>query len=228
MKQLALLAPLLAIAACHTTVEAPPAAAPVPQNGSFTVEGSASIDVTPDTADLHLTLSSQASRPGAATHAVRDNESHLVAALNKLGVETANLKLCQLRLDPVYDVKGEHVIAYSASIEVIATTHDFDQVGDMMEAAGNAGATSMSTDFHADMAAMKAKARTMALAAAKDKAKQIADGLGIATGKVIGVVENPMGPYGYANATFEDARAAGIGAAPDTLTLSVQVTYQLS
>src|SRR5689334_17509149 len=110
MKQLALLAPLLAVAACHTTVEAPPAAAPTPQTGSFTVEGTASIDVTPDTADLHLTLSSQASKPGAATHAVRDSESHLVAALNKLGIETANIKLCQLRLSPTYDAKGERVI----------------------------------------------------------------------------------------------------------------------
>jgi len=233
-------APLFAIllAACSTTVTPPPApgsgsSSSEPQPGTFTVTGTASIDVTPDTADLHVTLVGHAQRPGAAARQAREQENRFVGALGKIGVETKDVKLDQLNINPSYDDKGR-INGYDASIDVVATTHDFDKVGNMMEAAADAGASNMSSSFHADLPKMKAKARDMALAAAQDKAKQIAADLGIATGKVVAVVEDPGSPYGgyygVANAEADVARAPNVNLPPsaNTLELSISVTYQIS
>lgn len=226
-----LIAPiLLALAACHTTVQSPAATATPEQPGTFTVVGSAQLDVAPDTADLHVTLSSRASRPGAATKDVRRQESALIGAFAKLGLEAGDVKLAELNIQPTYDDHGR-ISGYESSIAVVATTHDFDRVGDLMEAAADAGASQMSSSFHADLPKLKAKARDMALAAAKDKAAQIAADLGISPGKVMAVSEDNGSPYYYGNVVANAEDTAGnmsIGAQSDTLQLSISVTYQIA
>jgi uncharacterized protein YggE len=124
-----------------------------------------------------------------------------------------------------------------AEITVTATTHKFEQLGDMMDAGGNAGATQMSSAFRrSDLPALKKKVRDMALAAARDKAKQTADALGIKLGRIVTVAETTNGMM-WGNAYFPQVAnevrtastpTASIGGTLQPLTLDVTVGYELA
>jgi hypothetical protein len=245
---------LATLAACKQP--APPAPAPYPfpvalnGNGtpvdpahSFTVTGTATLEVAPDTAELRMTLSSEASKPGAATRAARAKQAKLIAALAEVGVPESDLKLSYLNINPVYHPESGKIRGYQASIMVTASSKDFDKVGPMMEAAADAGATQMDSYFRADLAALKSKVRDMALEAAKDKAEQISESLDVALGKVVGI--NELGAndtwsyygegYYYSRAAVPNAWDLERGVQMPTinpelqpLTLSISLTYQLS
>ena len=121
-------------------------------------------------------------------------------------------------------------------ITVTATTHQFEKIGDIMDAGATAGVTAMSTAFRrSDLAQLKKKVRDMALAAAKDKAKQTADALGIKLGRVTTVGEAANGSM-WGNAYFpqvanNEVRVTSPGALGGTLqplTLDITVGYELA
>jgi uncharacterized protein YggE len=110
-----------------------------------------------------------------------------------------------------------------------------------MEAGADAGATSLATQFRrTDLADLKKKVREMALAAARDKAKQTAAALDIQLGAVVSVNESPGGMYNQAyfpqvantigRAETMSPAPVGItlGAALQPLTLEVTVGYQFA
>src|SRR5207302_1256334 len=106
-------------------------------------------EVSPDCADLTMTISSDGAKPGDATSSVQAKEKALVDALAKLGVAPADLKLSNLSLMPVYENSPEgwqvRVHDYRAEITVTATTHDFGKIAPLMDAGAEAGASSMSS-----------------------------------------------------------------------------------
>jgi uncharacterized protein YggE len=227
---------------CHDRVIAiaPPAPAlEIERPGQMTVSGSATLEVSPDCADLTITLTGEAARPGAASKQVAAKEQVMIAALQKVGVETADLKLSTLSLDPVFEQTSEGVMlarVHGYRAQIVATTRDFAKIPDIMDAAAQAGSSSMSSQFRrSDLSALKKKVRDMALAVAKDKAKQTADALGIKLGRVVSVAENQGGmmwsnqyfPSNASNVQVQDARVA-LGGTLQPLTLDVTVGYELA
>lgn len=225
---------LLTLTACHDTKVVMPQS--LPQPGQMTVTGTATLEVSPDCADLTMTLSSDDVKPGVATQHVQAEEKDLVAGLQKLGVEGADVKLSYLTLEPVYDEGWLHIRTYRAQITVTATTKDFSKIATIMEAGATAGATQMSSAFRrSDLPELKKKVREMALTAAKDKAQQTAGVLGIKLGRISSVAEN-MGGEMWSNAYFPQvsnmaATQAGsgtLGGALQPLTLDVTIGYELA
>src|SRR4051812_6570638 len=158
---------LALLAACHatkviTTVPTAP--------GQMTITGTATLDVSPDCADLTMTVSADDLRPGAATQAAEAKEQAVIAALEKAGVAQADLKLSMLELDPLYEPETGgwaqlRVHTYRASITVTATTRDFAAIASLMDAGANAGASQLTSRFRrSDMPALKQKVRDMAIA----------------------------------------------------------------
>jgi uncharacterized protein YggE len=245
-KTLAALVLASSLTACHDRtpqVIALPAPAEVEHPGQMTVTGQATLEVSPDCADLTITLQSDDIRPGAAAKALDAKKLAMIAALKKIGVETGDLKLSNLQLDPIYEpnLQGWATIkvhTYRAQITVTATTKDFSKIADIMDAAAGAGASSMSSQFRrSDLASLKKKVRDMALTAAKEKAKQTADALGIKLGRVVSVAENPGGVMWHAtyfpqvaNAmeTRDNSAAVVLGGSLQPLTLDVTVGYELA
>src|SRR5512139_401079 len=86
----------LSLAACSdrtpqvVTLQQP---APAVQPGIMTVTGSATLDVSPDCADLTVTLIADAPKAAAASSALTKKQTELVAAMKDLGVETRDIKL---------------------------------------------------------------------------------------------------------------------------------------
>lgn len=236
---LAALALASSLVACgHDRIFAVPQSTERPK---MTVTGSATLDVSPDCADLTMTLSADAPRPVAATTNVDKEETALVAALTKAGVARDDLKLSTLELEPVMTPDptsrwGTSIVTgYRASIVVTVTTRDFAKIPSLMESGAEAGATAMSSRFRrSDLPELKKKVRDMALAAAQDKAKQTAHVLGIDLGHIVSVAEAPAGVM-WSNAYFPQVNAAaaisnggpGLGGELQPLTLDVTIGYEL-
>jgi hypothetical protein len=237
------LASTLLTGACsdRPQVIAVPSPVEIEKPGAMTVTGTATLEVSPDCADLTLTISADGIRPGLATKSLQAKEQQLIEALAKLGVEGSDLKLSYLTMNPIYEPNPEgyaqlHVHTYRADITVTATTRHFDKIGDIMDAGANAGVTAMSTAFRrSDLAQLKKKVRDMALTAAKEKAKQTADALGIKLGRVVTVAEAPNGVM-WGNAYFpqvanNEARMATpvtLGGTLQPLTLDITIGFELA
>jgi uncharacterized protein YggE len=100
---LALAAPL---AGCHDhpqVIAVQGANDPSTRPGQMTVTGSAKLEVSPDCADLTMTVSGDNLRPGVATHDAQGKENAVVARLRSLGMEEKDLKLSSLQLEPRYE-----------------------------------------------------------------------------------------------------------------------------
>jgi len=230
--------------ACSDRVIAVPAPTSItaPAPGGMTVTGTATLEVSPDCADITMTIDVDGARPGLATTGAQAKQQAIVDALKKLGIEAADIKLSTLTMNPVYEwVKDRNVFkGYHAAITITATTKQFDKIGPIMEAGSESGATSMSTGFRrSDLSELKKKVRTMALTAAKDKAMQTATALDIRLGRVMNVAENAGGMMWSAayfpqvanmleSNTGSRTVADALGGALQPLTLDVTIVYELA
>src|SRR5688572_20252356 len=75
--------------------------------GQMTVNGQATLEVSPDCADLTITLVADHVKPGVAAKQLDAKRLALIASLSKIGVETADVKLSNLSLDPLYEPNPE-------------------------------------------------------------------------------------------------------------------------
>lgn len=220
--------PLVALlAACHDTRVIMPSA-PTLEHG-MTITGTATLELSPDCADLTMTVDAEEVRPGLATQSAQHKEQAVIAAIEKAGIAEKDLKLSTLQLYPVYD-PGNVLRGYRAAITVTATTRDFTQIATLMDIGANAGASQLSSQFRrSDMDELKQKVRDMAITAAQRKAQQTAKDLGIPLGRVVSVSERPGGEM-WGNAYFPQnntARTGGIGGELQSLTLDVTIGYEL-
>lgn len=244
LARLALAASLLSIPACADRSTPQVVAVPaveLEKPGTMTVTGTAVLDISPDCADLTMTIAGEGGRPGEAAAAVQKQQQGLVLALKKIGVEGSDLKLSYLRLDPVYaqtplGIATPKITGYRAEVTVTATTKRFEQVGPIMEAGANAGASSMSSQFRrSDLPELKKQVREMALKAAKEKAAQTAKVLGIELGRIVTVAETPNGTmWGsayfpqVANEAVARPAAGTLGGVLQSLTLDITIGFELS
>jgi|MudIll2142460700_1097286.scaffolds.fasta_scaffold11696_3 hypothetical protein len=207
--------------------------------GAMTVTGSATLEVSPDCADLTMTLSTDGARPAVAATALSKKQQEVIDAMKKLGIEAADMKISHITLTPIYkDWQQLKLVTYRAEITITATTKQFDQIAAMMEAGANAGATTMTSQFRrSDLPELKKKVREMALKAAKEKAQTTAKALGIELGRVTTVAEAPAGlmwqsryfpNYVGNEAAQAPAAAQTVGGALQPLTLDVTVGYELA
>lgn len=211
-----------------------------PVRPTFTVSGTAQIDVAPDCADLTLTFSGDAPRTGPAATAARARQSAFLDRLAPLGLPQSDLKLSSLRIDPVIEYLGDgrqRPKGFRAETRVIVTTRDFAQIEAIMDAAAAAGVSQMSTAFRSEkLDEVKRQLRDLALDAAQAKARQMTTKLGATLGAVVGIAEQPGGTL-WGNAYFPQTTVPNATGSPvagelgtaeaQTLSLEVSVTYQL-
>lgn len=224
----------------HVHVDGQAAAAAKPQPGQFAVTGTATLDVRPDVADLHLTIAAEAPRARTAATQLRARQAELRRALLEAGIAAEELTFSSLGIQPVYDDKYERVRGYRAAIDLTATTKSFEALPDLLEVAVAAGATNLTTTRRVlDLPARKREVRDLALAAAKAKAEQTASALGVKLGRITAISEGSGDGWGWngrwdgglANVaqTHVGAPSAGPTLSGDAqeLTLTISLTYEL-
>jgi len=244
---------LLGTAACsppvveaHITPTPPAAAEPdadKPTPGSLSVTGHATLDATPDVADIHLGLSALAKSPSAAVAQLRKSEAAMRTNLEAEGIESDEIAVSMINLAPKHrwDAQRERqiLLGYEATLCVTVSTKEFVQIPAIIEAGAKAGVTQSSTRFRStEMAALKRRVREMALDAAKAKAEQFRNSLDFELARVTSVGETQAGAawstYGLnldnfaANAVgFVEGAPSIVQAQTLPLSLTVTISYEL-
>jgi uncharacterized protein len=210
------------------------------QPAVMSITGTATLDVAPDTADISMTMTADGARPKQAVTSLHARQAELVKALMDMDIETADIKISQLGLNPVYvypENAPPRIRGYQATLTVTASTRKFDLIGDIMEAGAGAGVSTMATTFRcSDLPELKKKVRDMAIAAAREKADQMAHGFGVKMKRVTLLNEAAAGNAWYFDPAFANAAGAETEAArakvslsPELqpLVLTVTVAYEL-
>jgi uncharacterized protein YggE len=236
------LLPLLLLAACSTAprVVAVPMELPEAQPGTYTVTGTATIEATPDTADLVVVLSAERARPRDAAAVVRESQKALTEALASAAGKTCDVAVSQLQLQPVHelvDPRGQkmRLRGYEAQLSVVITTHDFELLPELMDLAAGAGATELSSHFRVgDLPALKLQARQNAARVAREKAEALAEVLDVKLGPVRAIEERSGASWtgdnehNFAQSYRPAPAEEGAHGVAEEITVTVTVTYELS
>jgi uncharacterized protein len=200
---------------------------------TISVSGTGRVVLTPDTADLRLGVSSTAKTVKSARAAAAASMTAVIASLRKLGIADKDIQTTTLSLQPVYDYSANtnppRLTGYQLSNAVAVTVRDLDKLGDAIDDALAAGATTLDgVSFRVDdQSAAEQQARQAAIDEAKAKAKTLADAAGVSIGGVASISET-VSPvpypiyYGFA-AGSTPAKDVQTPVAPGSTEVSVTV-----
>jgi uncharacterized protein YggE len=221
----------------------PASAAPLPQTGqdsqnnterSLSVSGSGSVNVVPDMAIIQLGVQTQADTASQALSENSDQMDGLINALKSAGVASQDIQTQQIQLQPVYQQNQTtpKVIGFSASNIVQVTDRNLDNLGDLLDAAVNAGGNRIdSIRFQvSDPQTALDQARENAMNDARHKAEQLASLAGVQLGQVLTISENSSTPPSPVVVSAASEQAAGVPVQPGTesIQVNVQVTWELT
>jgi len=203
---------------------------------TISVNGTGKVTVTPDTAVINLGV--EAINPDPA-RAISDNNERMNAvltAIKALGVEAKDIQTTNFSMwiENIYDINGRSTgeTRYHVINQVSVKVRDIAKTGDVLTAALNAGANSVNgiSFTVADQTPLVEAARAAAVANAKAKAEQLAQGLGVSVGKVRTVTESSYTPI-YTEAKAD--RALGMGGSVPVesgqfeISVDVQVVFDI-
>ncbi|HXG25247.1 MAG TPA: SIMPL domain-containing protein [Candidatus Binatia bacterium] len=162
---------------------------------TITVTGFGRVSVRPDTADLRLGVSLMESTVEAARAAAARTLAEVLARLRALGIEDRDLQTSIVAVNPQYDYSRDgqppRLAGYSITNLVAVVIRNIDQVGEAIDAALTAGATSVDRlSFRvADPSAAEAEARAAAIADARVRAEAYAKAAGVSIAGVAAILE---------------------------------------
>ena len=219
-------------------------------SGTVTVTRSASVAIEPDHAVLNLGVEAIASTVAAARQTAATRMAAVIDAVKEAGLEDDDIETTMFEIAPQTEwveteielANGEsvrssrsRVIAYSVRNGIAATVRDLDSVGDVIDAAAEAGGDTFRVPqirFAASNRAVASdQARQLAAADAKRVAELYATSLGFILGPVVEMTEYGTGPAieASSDAVAESSFAARTPIIPGDIDVSatVQVSFAI-
>lgn len=204
----------------------------------LSVEAEGTAYVVPDTALVRLGVTSEGLSSEETVTANTEAMNAVMEAIKAQGILEEDIKTTGYYLSPdyEYDENGNYVEkGYTLSQTVEVSLKDFTLIGTLISAASSAGANSVEgVDFTVDNPeAAKAEAREEAIAAAKEKAEQIAAQSGLELGDMVNYYEysysgEGKGGYQYDYAeSMEGYNTPVITPGEEEITLTVTLSYQI-
>ncbi|MCL4269405.1 MAG: SIMPL domain-containing protein [Anaerolineales bacterium] len=224
----------LAVSACGpTTVNQ---AAPVTPR-TLNVSGLGVVYLTPDIVYINIGVNTQRENAAEAVEVNKGQTNAVIAAIKESGVEEKDIRTTNFSIwsNPQYDPAGQITgTTYSVDNTVNVTVRDLENLGDLLDAAVNAGANNIySIQFDVeDKAEATKEARTKAVEDAKLEAQELAETAGVSLVDIqtINYYESNPTPY------FE-GKGGGGGAAMESavpiqpgqlaISVTVNVTYTI-
>ena len=197
--------------------------------GGITVQGTASIDTTPDRAVISFGVESQAETARAALAANAAEMRRVLAALRAAGAR--DLQTQSVSVSPRY---GDHMAVqeYAAQNSVSATIAELARAGAVIDAAVAAGANQVYGPSLArgDQTELYRRALRAAFDDARADAQVLAAAANVSLGRVIAVVEGGGAPQPPAYAADKALAAESTPVEPGTqqVTATVTVTFSVS
>ncbi|MEW6033297.1 MAG: SIMPL domain-containing protein [Chloroflexota bacterium] len=163
-----------------------------PQQTGIWVTGEGKVTTTPDIAVLTLGIEAQAASVTEAQKQAQGAMNSVMSALKANGVKDKDIQTQRFSITPVtrWDEKEDkpETIGYRVSNMVVAKVRQVDDAGIVIDAVAEAGgdltrieSISFTVD---DPKALQAQAQELALKDAKEKARAIADTMGVRLGKL--------------------------------------------
>lgn len=219
----------LTLSACGpTTVNQ--AAPETPRN--LSVSGLGVVYLTPDIAYINVGVNTQRENASEAVKINKEQTTAVIQAIKDFGVDAKDIRTTNFSIwsNPQYDdfgqVKGSN---YSVDNTVNVTIRDLDKLGDLLDAAIQAGANSIySIQFDVeDKTEANKEARTLAVENAKAQALELAGAAGVELVQIqsISYFESSPMPYfeGKGGGGGMDTANAAVPIQPGQLAISVSV-----
>ena len=236
---------LLAVFVANTASPAPAAMAreemlTIPNSHSVTVVGEGTVSIQPDIATASIGVEVVRPTVREASEAAEAIMAEVQTALlsqniDETDIQTFHFSIFAERFGPG-GLLDEDDVRYRVSNTVFITIQDLESIGDVLDAAIDAGANNIyGVDFSlADPASVESEARAKAVADAFGKAEELAELIGVGVGEVMGISEIIGQGGGFFGGNFSRMAAAemGGGAGPISpgelnLTMQLQITYEL-
>jgi len=206
-----------------------------PQQNLLSVSGSASAFVVPDTASISLGVFIQAPTAKEASEKNAALMNATIGALKNLGLLDTEIQTSFLSIQPVYsyprDGGAPTITGYSASNNVVVTTHAIEKASDIVDKSIAAGANQVSSiSFEVSDEKQKQIRNELIVGAVKDadeKASRLAENLKV---RIVGVSTSSINEGGFPSQIsfvkgLAEQAATPIQPGESKVTLSVQVTY---
>ncbi len=167
---------------------------------TISITGAGIASATADQATLNLGVEVTKDTAGEAISENANLMAAVIEALMNQGISEEDIQTTNYNVYAQYDWKedGRELVGYTVSNMVQVTVKNIDNVGNVIDAAGEAGSNSINgISFglsEEKMAELKTSAYILALGDAQDKADLIADTLGLTISGVQSVTENSYVP----------------------------------
>ncbi len=190
---------------------------------TISISGEGKVLAAPDIGQVDLSVVSDASTVAPAQKDNTDKMNKIIQAMKSLGVEDKDLQTTNYSIYPRYQYSHgkNEIIGYEVTQTLEVKIRNLDKVGDVLGQAASLGVNqvgSLNFTFD-DPNALQSQARQKAIADAKQKAKDLAAGLGVSLGKIIGFSETVSGvPGTYPMEAYGIGGGGGAAPAPDIQT----------
>ena len=221
---------LVALAGCGsagTTLEGAPAY-------TVTASGTGTSQAVPDTAEMSFGVTTMSSNAKSALDDAAKIAEQIAAAVKKQGIADEDIQTRDVSVYPQStDQNGKQVITgYQASLSVQVKVRDIAKLGEVISAANDAGANTISGPSFtiADPAPARAEAIDEAVADARTSAEAMAKAAGKSVGEVLSISLSDVGMVGpmYRSAdTAEAAKSVPIEPGQLDITANVVVVFEL-
>ena len=224
--------------------DAPSAAAqgtlPEPAVRTVTVVGEGTVSLTPDIAETNIGVEVMRASVQEATSAAEELMQSILSALAEQGIaeediQTSGYSVYAERYGPEGPLADDET-QYRVSNNVQVTIRDIDSVGEVLDAAVEAGANNIyGVNFRVeDPSGVESEAREAAFTDAREKASELASLSDAQLGQVMSISEI-IGNAGFYQSSFDtSAMASGLGGgggfAPgeQDLVMQLQITFELT
>ena len=233
------LAGSLATSAVGGTVAAQDMATPAPPSMAIgvptvSVSGHGSVNVPPDTASVSIGVDVIKPTLGEAQEQATTQATAVIGALKEAGIAEEDIQTDYFSVNILRDYSENADPTQITGFEIVnqlrVTVRDTDQLGELLDAAVNAGANSINgvTFYVDDQTEASSDARVEAVEDARTKAEELAAAAGMTLGPVVAISE---GTSPLVSPVYDMARGGGMGAGqaavpvePGSTTVAVDVT----
>jgi len=160
----------------------------------ISVDGEGKVFAVPDIAEIQVGLTTEAKTVATAQKENTEKMNAVTKAIKEKGVAEKDIKTSNYNIYPKYDWQNgkNNIIGYTISQNLDIKIRDTKQVSDIVTVAGEKGANQVGgLNFKVDNEdGLKDQAREQAIKSAQEKAKTLANQLGVKLGKVVSFTES--------------------------------------
>lgn len=204
------------------------------QPNGISVNGEGLVKAKPDVAQTTIAVDVTNVDPIVAQRDAATRMDKVIAKLKEMGVAADDIKTNQYSLMPQYNYNQNKetptLIGYRVVNSVAVTIKQLDKVGQILDAATVAGATSLQgvTFTIADPTPLQTQARAAAVKQARARADELAKAAGVSLGKVTSISESTSGAVPQFASSVARQAAVAVDTPIVSGELEVRVNVQLT